>query len=244
MLDLADYISLRERPKGKAVMHQNWRELLFLHFAVEPGVVQTLLPAGLTVDTYSDRAWIGLVLFRMEGIRTRKGPTAPWLSAFPETNVRTYVHREGREPGVWFFSLDAARWLACRFARQFFGLPYYHSIMSVIRSGPEIGYTISRQGNPGVCAEVRAKIWENIPFPEPGSLDFFLVERYLLYALRRGSLFTGRVCHAPYPLKKAEVVSAEESIVQAAGLQTKPWEHVCFSEGVDVEVWGLGSPEP
>jgi uncharacterized protein len=239
MLDLTEYISLRERPDGKPAMRQNWRELLFLHFPVEPNEVQALLPPGLTIDTYSNRAWIGLVLFRMENIRTRNGPAAPWLSAFPETNVRTYVHREGREPGVWFFSLDAARWLACRFARQFFGLPYYHSLMSVIRSGPEIEYTISRQGNPGVCADVRAKVGEKNPLPKPGSLDFFLVERYLLYALRRGSLFTGRVCHAPYPIRAAELVRAEESIIQAVGIQAKPWEHVCFSEGVDVEVWGL-----
>ncbi|HEY3783267.1 MAG TPA: DUF2071 domain-containing protein [Fimbriimonadaceae bacterium] len=241
MLDIDEYLKQREISSGRPVMHQNWRELLFLHFSVDPEAVQKLMPAGLTVDTCADRAWIGLVLFRMEGIRTRNGPAAPWLSAFPETNVRTYVHREGREPGVWFFSLDAARWLACRFARQFFGLPYYHSLMSVRRTGLEIEYDLARQGKPGVNADIKARIGDELPETAPGSLDFFLIERYLLYAKRRGSLFTGRVSHSPYPLKTAEVVASKESLIHSIGIQSKPWEHVCFSEGVDVQVLGLDS---
>src|SRR5579862_5442485 len=98
-------------------MFQSWRDLLFLHFSLPVSEIQTLLPVGLEVDTFPnsegiDRAWVGLVPFRMEGIRPRRLPALPWISAFPETNVRTYVHQGGRRPGVWFFSLDAARWLA------------------------------------------------------------------------------------------------------------------------------------
>ena len=39
-------------------------------------------------------------------------PAVPWLSAFPELNVRTYVSPRDGKRGVYFFSLDAARLLA------------------------------------------------------------------------------------------------------------------------------------
>ena len=78
-------------------MFHEWRDLLFLHFATEPEPIQALLPPGLTLDTFPDemgreRAWVGLVPFRMQGVRLRGLPPLPGTHAFPETNVRTYVH--------------------------------------------------------------------------------------------------------------------------------------------------------
>ena len=60
-------------------------------------------------------------------------PSVPGLSSFHETNVRTYVHRAGCDPGVWFFSLDAANRLAVLAARTTFHLPYYHARMFLER---------------------------------------------------------------------------------------------------------------
>jgi len=34
-------------PVGFAVMQQEWRELAYIHFDYDPGVVQALLPPGL-----------------------------------------------------------------------------------------------------------------------------------------------------------------------------------------------------
>ena len=65
-----------------------------------------LVPAGLELDTFEGQAWIGVVPFRMTGIRP-VASAAAWLSAFAELNVRTYV-TVGGKPGVCFFSLDAA----------------------------------------------------------------------------------------------------------------------------------------
>ena len=112
-LDPALQLALRERPSGRIVMRQQWRELLFLHFPCDPAEIAPLLPPGLAVDTFPDaagveRAWIGLVPFLMKNVRWAFAPRVPGTHTFPETNVRTYVHREGRDPGVWFFSLDAA----------------------------------------------------------------------------------------------------------------------------------------
>ncbi|MCB8933219.1 MAG: DUF2071 domain-containing protein [Chthonomonadaceae bacterium] len=230
-------------------MHQRWTDLLFLHASLEPEVVRPLLPAGLDLDTYPDaegreKAWVGLVPFRMSGIRPRGLPALPWLSAFPETNVRTYVHRNGRDPGVWFFSLEAARWLACRFARATFGLNYRHARMQVSREGDRITYRGRRLEAPKPAElAIEAVLGPRLPQPEPGSFEFFLVERYLLYSMHRGSMVTGRVAHEPYALRSASVASCSEQLLARAGIAAGPWEHVCFSEGVDVRVYPVARVE-
>lgn len=245
MVGLEEYERLRHDPGVPPLMFQRWRDLLFLHRAVDPDLVRPLLPMGLEVDTFPDeegneRAWVGLVPFRMEGIRPRGGLAVPRLSGFPETNVRTYVHREGREPGVWFFTLEAARWLACRYARASFGLNYKHARMRVTREGDRVAYRGSRLDAPGPADyAIEAELGAPVPQPEPGSLEFFLVERYLLYALRRDALVTGRVAHPPYALRAARLAACEENVLASAGLPGGDWDHVCFSEGVDVRVYAV-----
>lgn len=229
-------------------MFQRWRDILFLHFSLPPAEVQALLPSGLTVDTYpnkegEERAWIGLVPFRMEGIRPRGLPAVPGLSAFPETNVRTYVHRGGKRPGVWFFSLDAARWLACRLARISFHLPYFHATMETSLEGRLVTYRSERKEGPLANLQIKAEKGLALPAPQPGSFEFFLVERYLLYSKRGDKLFSGMVNHVPYPLESAAVKSCNQNFMDAVGIRSGDWEHTCFSPGVDVEVFGL-KPEP
>lgn len=243
MLKIDSYQSMRVRPGGRAAMHQRWRSLLFLHFAADPSEIQVLIPSGLTVDTYPDSsgnemAWVGLVAFRMEGVTLPGVPELPGIHAFPETNVRTYVHREGKDPGVWFFSLEATNHLACRVARRFFSLPYHEARMTVREEPGKVRYNSSRRSNGRMC-HVCCKIGDSVPHPEPGDLEFFLVERYLLNASRGGRLNTGRVYHQPYPLFSAVASELEENLIAAAGIAPRPFTHTLFSPGVDVEVFTL-----
>lgn len=105
------------RPRGRVVMHQKWRDLLFLHWPISPALLRPLIPSRLDLDLFEGNAYVSLVAFRMMGVRPVGLPAVPRLSKFHETNVRTYVHFHGREPGVWFFSLDAANILAVKIAR-------------------------------------------------------------------------------------------------------------------------------
>lgn len=239
MLSLDEYLKLRNRPSGKPVMFQSWRDLSFLHFSVPPDEIQALLPAGLEVDVFEGSAYVGLVPFRMQDIRLRGLPPVPGTAAFPETNVRTYVHHNGKEPGVWFFSLDASSELACRVARRFFRLPYHHAEMRCERVGGSIEYRSSRIATESVGVDAYIAIGEPVQTPEPGSLEFFLVERYLLYASSDKSLFKGQVSHVPYPLRAASILHCRQSLIEAVGITSKPWVHQVFSDGVDVEVFGL-----
>src|SRR5690349_20824053 len=100
--DRIDRIAPTHRPAEPVVMHQRWHHLLFLHWTVPAAALRTLLPPGLTLDTFEGRPYVGLVPFTMTGVRPARLPSFPPLSNFHETNVRTYVHREGRDPGVWF----------------------------------------------------------------------------------------------------------------------------------------------
>ena len=96
----------------------------------------------------------------MTGVRPWWSPSIPGVSAFPETNVRTYVHRHGCDPGVWFLSLDAASSLGVQIGRQKWGLPYHRSAMTVRRRKLNMRYTCERQwpGKMGVGGTVEAEI--------------------------------------------------------------------------------------
>jgi uncharacterized protein YqjF (DUF2071 family) len=231
------------RPEGQAVMYQSWNTLLFLHWEVDPEPLARLLPPGVELDTYEGKAYVGLVPFTMTGVRPRRLPAVSWLSNFHETNVRTYVHCRNANPGVWFFSLDAANAIAVGLARKWFHLPYYYAGMSLSKdSSGWITYRSARRfsnGRPAGCHVVARPVGEVEP-ARLGSLEHFLAERYILYASRGRGLALGRVHHSPYPLQRAEVLSVEETLLAAAGIarpETAPLAH--FASGVRVDVFGL-----
>ena len=124
---------------------QSWRDLLFAHWPVPVAAVRALIPPGLAVDTFDGVTWLGIVPFRMAGVMLRPLPDLPWISAFPELNVRVYVTRDGK-PGVWFLSLDATNSLAVMAARRLFHLPYYRSYIDITAKGDGFDYRCLRRG--------------------------------------------------------------------------------------------------
>src|SRR5688572_17040395 len=180
----AERLRVRERPPGRALMRQVWRHLGFLHWPVAGAAIEPLLPPGLQVDTFDGVAYVGIVPFTIPLTRAALGglPMAP---AFHELNVRTYVHRDGRDPGVWFFSLDAASRLAVAGARLAYRLPYFHAHMTMEVAGgqgaPTIDYR-TRRVSGGAAFSGRYRPSGAAVTAAPGTLEFFLAERYLLYA--------------------------------------------------------------
>jgi uncharacterized protein len=230
-------------------MWQKWRDLLFLHWPFRAEVVRPLIPPQLELDLFEGTTYVGLVPFTMTGVRPRGLPAVAGLSSFHETNVRTYVRSGQTDPGVWFFSLDAANAIAVRLARRLFHLPYHfahmlleHELPARDREATTIFYAGVRRWPGPIPASycIRAQPAGTAAPARPGTLDHFLVERYILYSLWDERLYQGRVCHAPYPLQPAEVCSLEESLLAAAGLERPaiaPLAH--FAAGVDVRVFGL-----
>lgn len=221
-------------------MRMRWRDLLFAHWPVEVDVLRPLVPSGLEIDTYDGRAYVGVVPFAMEDTSIRGLPAAPYLSAFPEVNVRTYV-RYGEVGGVWFFSLDAARRLMVEGARLGFHLPYYHARMSIDREGAWIRYRSERRDRRGRPADLDVRYRPTGPVTpaETGSLDAFLTDRLRLFAVdRTGQLSTTRIAHAAWPLRPAAAEFTVETLSDAQGIGLSgPPVHLAFAERLDVVAW-------
>ena len=238
-----DRMAPRSRPTGRVAMKQRWAELLFLHWVVPIETLRSKIPPELSIDTFEGNAYVGLVPFTMSDVRPAWAPAFGPLSNFHETNVRTYVHYEGRDPGVWFFSLDAASTPAVLGARTVWSLPYHRASMSLTKRDDVVSYRADRRWpgpTPAHCnVDYRVEGAPNAA--TPGTLEFFLAERYILYAqMRDGSLRSGRVHHVPYPLQPASVLALDETILVAEGIArptTEPLAH--FASEVTVDVFAL-----
>jgi uncharacterized protein YqjF (DUF2071 family) len=232
------------RPNRRAVMHQRWSELGFLHWPVSVAAVRSLVPAQLTIDTHDGQAYVGLVPFTVTGARAMLMPPLPWVSDFHEVNVRTYVHRDGREPGVWFFSLDASNPLVVAVARALFRLPYQHARIEMDVAAAGIAFRSDRARPGASCALRYEPMGRATPAPV-GSLEHFLAERYFLYTASGGRLWQAQVHHEPYPLQSARAEVTGETLVAAAGITRPegPPPLVHFAREVNVEIFPLRAPQ-
>ena len=221
-------------------MAQNWQDLLFAHWAIAPELIRKLVPAKLELDTFQDRAWIGVVPFTMSGVRLRGTPALPWLSTFPELNVRTYVTAGGKA-GVWFFSLDAASVVAVELARRWFCLPYFRARMKSRARSEGIEYFSRRGDRRGGSEQLHAAYRGNGPRFEavPGTLEYFLTERYCLYAQRRsGELLRGEIHHAPWRLQEARASFAVNTMTESLRIELSAKAEVLhFSKSQEMIAW-------
>jgi uncharacterized protein YqjF (DUF2071 family) len=237
------------RPEERLAGYQCWSDLLFAHWRVPVELLRPLIPRELEIDTFDGEAWLGLVPFHMSGVRPAWFPSMPYVSEFHETNLRTYVHFRGGDPGVWFISLDAACRAIVEVARWKWHLNYFHAEMDLRREGDEVRYSsrrIDRRSSRRAEVDISARVGEALTSEpgvsvEAGTLEHFLAERYILYAAdHRGRLLRGRVHHSPYPLRSAEVVSCRQTLASAAEVPVSGQpDHVLFCEGVTVDIFPL-----
>ena len=231
------------RSEAPAVIHQRWEHLLFVHSRVRPEDAARLLPPGLELDTFEGQAYVGVIPFTVPENRPRLVPS-PLSLPFHEINVRTYVKGPGGLSGVWFFSLDASSRLVSNAARFFYSLPYrYADIQFTHRENALpgnrtwIGFESRRL--PDMPPDFTARYSPaGLPRPaSPGTLEHFLIERYVLYAWNGERLLRGRVHHEPYPVQEVEVEGLQERLVEAAGLPPAHGERLAhYARGVSVDI--------
>jgi uncharacterized protein len=248
MVDTIDRVAPTLEPDKPELMHQDWHHLLFLHWEIPPEQLQRLVPPELTIDTFEGKAYVGLVPFTLTGVRPILTPPLPWVSSFHEVNVRTYVHLRGRDPGVWFFSLDASSAIAVAAARAAYKLPYFHSQIEFLASDDpvaKIDFVAQRDDPTGPTpANVRVRYLPMegiVTSAAPGTIEHFLIERYILYSTDSNHrLHRARVHHQPYPIQRADVVDFEETLIWAAGIRRSegsPLRH--YASEVNVKVYPL-----
>jgi uncharacterized protein len=228
-------------PGSPWLMTQTWHDLLFAHWPVEAAALRPLVPAPFELDLCEGQAWVAVVPFHMTNVAPRGVPALPWLSAFPELNVRTYVRMNGRG-GVYFFSLDATNPVAVGVARTLVHLPYFTATMNVDEKDGWIDYRSIRSTD-GAEFAGRYRPTGLAEPPVPGSLEHFLTERYCLFTVNdAGRPFSLDIHHPPWPLQRAEAEITVNTMARAAGIRLPPVAPLLhFSKRQDMVAWMLKS---
>jgi uncharacterized protein len=234
-------------PRRPWVMAQTWEDLLFAHWSVDTAALEHAVPDALTLDTRDGRAWVGVTPFVVRNLRLRATLPVPFVSTFPEINVRTYVTVDGR-PGIYFFSLDADSAPAVAAARHAYRLPYFRARMAVEREGGRVSYRSDRVDEDAPAdARFRGRYGPSGPVrpPAPGSLEHWLTERYCLYTFDdRGTVLRGNIHHPPWPLQAAEAQLEANTMTQEIGLELDGDPLVHYARRQDVVFWNLEPARP
>jgi uncharacterized protein YqjF (DUF2071 family) len=85
---------------SKIFLKARWENLVLITYAVEPGLLDDLLPDGIIADTIEGNAFVSLVAFDFLDTKV-KGMKFPLHTNFPEINLRYYV-RYKEKRGVMF----------------------------------------------------------------------------------------------------------------------------------------------
>jgi uncharacterized protein YqjF (DUF2071 family) len=219
-------------------MYHQWNWITFLHWRYPAGLVQALLPPGLTAETFDGSAWIGLTPFLMEGVRGPGLPALPWLSRFGEINVRTYVRDAQGRSGIWFLSLDAALLPAVLAARAGYWLPYFWSGIDVRATGERLSYRCRRRWPAGGArCDAQVRMGPPLAEPERDELAHFLTARYRLFTAVAGRLAAAEAEHGDWPLHRATVLRLDQDLLQRAGLPAPAGDPLVHaSPGVAVRI--------
>ena len=220
-----------------------WTAVSFVHWSYEPQVVAPLLPAGLELDLYEGRAWVGLVSFFMADVRPPGLPALPKASTFPEVNVRTYVRAPDGTDGLFFLTLEASR-LATTLARPTIGINYAWAAMQITCAGTAVQYRTRRRWPVAPAAYSRhdVEVGAAIPADDLTHFDHYLTGRWRAFSRRRGRLFCTPVHHEPWPLHTARLAALDDGLVAACGLPAPRGEPVVhYAPEVSVR---LGPPRP
>jgi uncharacterized protein YqjF (DUF2071 family) len=226
-------------PRRPWLMMQTWHDLLFAHWAVDPQQLRAQVPTQFELDLWDGHAWVGIVPFRMSNVAPRGVPALPWLSAFPELNVRTYVRVEDR-PGIYFFSLDAGRTAAVYAARAWLNLPYYSAAMSVQSQHALVHYHSERPGTPSAVFTAAYGPAGPALTPDRDSLTWFLTERYCLYHVdHRGAPYRLEIHHPPWMLQPAHADIRRNTMAVVNRLSLPPDAPLLhFARRQDMVAWG------
>ena len=228
-------------PNKPWMMKQTWNDLLFANWPISVTELKKIVPDALTIDTYEGEAWISIVPFQLSGARPRFMPSLPYLSNFPEINVRTYVTLQGK-PGVYFFSLDADQHIIVELARLGLHLPYYHAEINVVTDSDQIIHyrSIRRdsRAKPGQFAASYRPV-SKVRYSESDCLAYWLTERYCMYMTNsKGTIYRGEINHSPWPLQLAEANIETNTLFNSFGLSqpvNKPLLY--YAEKLDVHAW-------
>lgn len=216
-------IAAHAPPLGSAaILRQRWSEVTFLHWRVDPSVVEPYMPAGCFPDVVDGKAWVGLIAFQMSKSSFFGSPSIPWLGNFPEVNVRLYSIDEKGHRGVVFLSLEASHFIPVFIARAAFGLKYQWAAMKLEQRDGKVAYLTKRHGQPDAVSHIIVRPSHDSAANVAIAADpisTFLTARWGFHESHFGHTIYCRNHHQPWPLQHAELVYFEDGLLAAAGLE-------------------------
>jgi len=245
--------------KREPLFFSDWKRALFMHFEVEPGLLQSAVPFKL--DLRGGKAYVSLVAFTMHRMRPRLGGRlTEWcckpMATHELLNLRTYVCHRG-EPGIYFMAEWIPNRLSAFLGPRAFGLPYRLGRLKYEHDHERdnLRGEVEDMRHAGRANSLRLKYTATIGGESRGapqdrafrpcaanSLDEFLVERYTAFTQYGSKARFFRVWHTPWPQVPARVLLVEDSLLRGAFpcLETARLVGANYSPGVQ-EVW-MGRP--
>ncbi len=216
---------------GPTMFAQEWLDLAFLHWPVDPDAVARFFPPGVRPDVWRDGAtYVGLVPFRMHNAGWGSRWPIPFFGSFYEWNVRLYsVDAAGRH-GVLFRSLDASRLAVVALARLAFRIPYRYAHIESRRFDDRVEWRLRRRGLSRPRSDLRLRVGERT---QPTPLEVFLTSRWGMHAPFGRTAMWVQNHHGPWPLHTAELLELNDELVAAAGIEpVGPMLRPLWSPGV------------
>ena len=230
-------------PDRPHALSQEWRNLTFMQWEVEPSRLEPYIPTGLEIDLFDGKAYVGTIPFQMKNVRPRFLPAVPGISSFPEFNIRTYVKKNGI-PGVLFLTLEAHSRITCWHAPKAYGLPYRYAKCNLKTTDKSFKW-FSKRVSDGVTLEGECRHVGQKMKAEPNTLEYFLFERYSLYTELDGKLQMAYTLHEPWVFQEAEVSLNDNSLTESynLGVDVMNPQYVHSSAGVYVQTWSIEEVE-
>lgn len=220
-------------PEESWMYYQEWNHVLFLHWEVEPELIKELLPKGIELDLFQQKAWISLVPFTMQRIRPSFLPDFAPISNFHEVNLRTYVKRDGKS-GVYFFQIESEKWISTCLAKKLSGLPYEKAQIKRKIKGEDQFYQL-RNNAKGFRFSTHFKTKSRTTPKNP--LELWLTERYCLYVEQGPHCYRYDIHHVEWQLDQVELTDLNANYnIADFSLSSAP--NLChYSPGVQVLAW-------
>jgi uncharacterized protein len=217
-------------PRSRWTLGQTWEDTFWAHWRAPLAELRARVPRELEVEEHDGTGWIGIMFFRVRALRTRGALPLPGISSFLQLNVRTYVRGPDGLPGVWFFSIEASSRLAALGLRRVYHVPAFHARMTLDRAGAWRDAEAARLAERGKVFSGRYRPAGRAFHAEPGSLEWFLTERYRLFT-ESGS---AEMHHDVWSLQTAE---AEIELVSIAPFEPSGAPLCHFAARQDALIW-------
>ena len=238
-------------------LEAEWRHLVLFNFEVSPELLEPLVPAGTTLDTWEGKTILSVVGFMFLDTRIA-GIPVPLHASFEEVNLRFYVKREvGGElrRAVSFIKEFVPKPAVSVLARLFYNEPYSTARMShehmlveeEAAAARSLMYSWRKRG-----WESRMELTYDGPLEEmaPGSEEEFVAEHYWGYTQQRdGGTLEYEVEHPPWRVARARDARFVCDVAKVYGeefveaLSAEPCS-VFYAEGSPVKVFSGVRIEP